>query len=103
LRDCLKSICAEIDHCHRTIGIEDLKHIRSRVTVRRSQRDRHSKWAFAQLREFLTYKAKREGVTLKVVESKNTSRQCPKYQHIEYQYYLSLTFIQNSMPYDIRV
>ncbi|HXX97674.1 MAG TPA: zinc ribbon domain-containing protein, partial [Candidatus Bathyarchaeia archaeon] len=40
-------------------------------------------WAFGQLRDFLTYKAKREGVPLKVVKSENTSRQCPKCQHID--------------------
>jgi transposase len=29
------------------------------------------------------YEAKREGVLLKVVQSKNTSRQCPKYWYID--------------------
>jgi putative transposase len=60
------------------IGIENLKHIRSRVTVRHSQRDRHSKWTFGELRDFLTYKAKREGAPLQIVNPKNTSRRCPK-------------------------
>jgi putative transposase len=78
-----KHIISKAKGTTRTIGIENLKHIRSRVTVRRSQRDRHSKWAFGQLRDFLTYKAKREGVPLKVVKSENTSRQCPKCQHID--------------------
>ncbi|MGC1927970.1 MAG: IS200/IS605 family accessory protein TnpB-related protein [Candidatus Nitrosopolaris sp.] len=57
------------------IGIENLKYIRSRsrVTVK-SQRDRHSKWAFGELRQFLTYKTKSEGVPLRVINSKNTSR-----------------------------
>ena len=67
----------------RAIAIEDLKYIRSRVTVGRGQRDRHSKWTFGELRDFLTYKAKREGVPLKVVESKNTSRQCPECLYID--------------------
>ena len=78
-----KHIISKAKGTTRTIGIENLKHIRSRVTVRRSQRDRHSKWAFGQLRDFLTYKTKREGVPLKVVKSENTSRQCPKCQHID--------------------
>ncbi len=77
-----KHIISKAKGTTRTIGIENLKHIRSRVTVRRSQRDRYSKWAFGQLRDFLTYKAKREGVPLKVVKSENTSRQCPMCQHI---------------------
>jgi putative transposase len=79
-----KYIISKAKGTARAIGIENLKHIRSRsrVTVK-SQRDRHSKWAFGQLRNFLTYKAKREGVPLKVIESRNTSRQCPECQHID--------------------
>ena len=60
-----------------------MTHIRKRITVGRSQRDRHSKWAFGELRQFLTYKAKREGVALKVVQSYNTSGQCPKCHHVD--------------------
>jgi len=58
----------------RAIGIENLKYIRSRsrVTVK-SQRDRHSKWTFGELRKLLTYKAKKEGVPLRVIGPKNTS------------------------------
>lgn len=51
-----------------------MKYIRSRVTVGRGQRDRHSKWTFGKLRDFLTYKAKREGVP---------SRQCPECLYID--------------------
>ncbi|MGB6533597.1 MAG: zinc ribbon domain-containing protein [Candidatus Nitrosopolaris sp.] len=54
---------------------------RSRVTVK-SQRDRNSKWAFGELRQFLTYKANSEGVPLRVVDPKNTSRECPKCQYV---------------------
>ena len=78
-----KAIISKAKGTARAIGIENLKHIRSRVTVRRSQRDRHSKWAFGELRNFVTYKAKREGVPLKVVNSKNTSRECPECQYID--------------------
>jgi putative transposase len=31
----------------------------------------------------VTYKAKKEGVPLKIVESKNTSRQCPECEYID--------------------
>jgi transposase len=55
-----------------------LKHIRSKVTVKRSQRDRHSKWSFGELRNFITYKSKKEGVPLIVVDPSNTSIQCPE-------------------------
>ena len=67
--------------------MEDLKYIRSRsratVRYKGSKRDRHSKWSFGELRNFVTYKAKNEGVPLKIVSSKNTSRQCPKCEYID--------------------
>lgn len=60
------------------IAIEDLRHIRKRTdsTVRRSQRSRHSSWAFGQLRSFLSYKATLAGVPLHTVNPRNTSRTC---------------------------
>lgn len=60
------------------IAIEDLRHIRSRTerTVHRSQRSRHSSWAFSQLREFLTYKARAAGVCLHTVDPRYTSQTC---------------------------
>jgi putative transposase len=61
----------------RGIGVEDLKHIRSRTTVRRSQRRAHSSWAFHQLRAFLTYKAELTGVPVIAVDPKYTSQTCP--------------------------
>ena len=60
------------------IAIEDLRHIRSRTdsTVRKSQRNRHTGWAFGQLRMFLSYKAALAGVPLHTVDPRNTSRTC---------------------------
>ncbi|MGC8674129.1 MAG: RNA-guided endonuclease InsQ/TnpB family protein [Thermoprotei archaeon] len=58
------------------IALEDLKGIRKRITVRRGQRSRHSKWAFSELRRFIEYKAKLQGVPVIVVDLKNTSREC---------------------------
>lgn len=78
-----KAIVSKAKGTNRAIGIEDLKNIRSRTTVRCSQRDRYSKWAFGELRNFVTYKAKKEGVPLRVVKSKNTSRQCPSCKYID--------------------
>lgn len=80
-----KSIVSKAKGTIRAIAIENLRYIRSKVTVkiRKSQRDRHSKWAFGQLRFFIEYKAKREGVPLKVVNPKDTSRQCPSCQYID--------------------
>lgn len=60
------------------IAIEELRHIRKRTdsTVRRSQRNRHTSWAFGQLRSFLQYKAALAGVPLHTVDPANTSRTC---------------------------
>ncbi len=66
------------------IAIEELRHIRTRTerTVRHSQRSRHSSWAFAQLRQFLSYKAALAGVPLHTVDPRNTSRTCPTCGHM---------------------
>jgi len=60
------------------IAIEELRHIRKRTdsTVRCSQRNRHSSWAFGQLRSFLSYKAALAGVPLHTVDPRYTSRTC---------------------------
>jgi putative transposase len=78
-----KAIVSKAKGTIRAIGIENLKYLRSKVTVRHSQRDRHSKWSFGELRSFLTYKAKKEGAPLIVVNPRNTSRQCPECKYID--------------------
>ena len=77
-----KAIVSKAKGTTRAIAMEDLRAIRSRVTVRHTQRDRHSKWSFGELRRFVAYKAKKDGVPLKIVDPKNTSRECPKCHHI---------------------
>ncbi len=68
---------------HQGIAIEELRHIRQRTesTVRRSQRSRHSSWAFAQLRSFLSYKAALAGVPLHTVDPAYTSCTCSQCGH----------------------
>ena len=73
-----KRIVSKAKGTTRRIALEELKGIRSRATVRHKQRDRHSKWAFGELRQFIEYKAKREGVPFFLVNPKNTSRECPE-------------------------
>jgi IS605 OrfB family transposase len=65
------------------IAIEELRHIRIRTEarLRRSQRARHSSWAFAQLRFFLSYKATLASVPLHTVDPRNTSRTCSQCGH----------------------
>lgn len=47
-----KHIVSKAKDTTSSIGIENLSNIRARVTVDSSQRDRHSKWAFDELRNF---------------------------------------------------
>jgi IS605 OrfB family transposase len=67
----------------RVLALEDLRGIRSRVTVRHEQRGRHGKWAFDQLRAFVEYKAKVAGVPVLVVDPRDTSRRCSACGHTE--------------------
>lgn len=60
----------------RGIALEELTHIRERVTARRKQRARLHSWSFAQLRGFIAYKAKRAGVPVAFVDPAYTSRAC---------------------------
>lgn len=84
-----RRFAADVNHCiskaivrkakdtGRGIGIEDLTHIRERVTVRKAQRRALHAWAFGQQRQFLAYKAIREGVPLQCVDPRNSNRECP--------------------------
>jgi len=59
------------------ISLEDLKGIRNRATVRKSQRHDHASWSFDQLRQFVIYKAAVAGVPLIFVDPAYTSQECP--------------------------
>ena len=72
-----KQIVARAKGTGRGVGIEDLTHIRSRITARRRQRAVLSGWAFHQLRFFLTYKCADAGIPLVAVDPRNSSRTCP--------------------------
>jgi putative transposase len=67
----------------RALAQEDLRGIRSRVTVRRRQRGRHGKWAFNQLRAFIEFKVKVAGVPVLMVDPRDTSRRCSRCGHVE--------------------
>ena len=71
-----KAIVQTAERTGRGIALEDLKHIRGRVTARRSQRSRLHSWSFAQLRAFVEYKAKRVGAPVVVVDPRYTSQAC---------------------------
>jgi len=78
-----KALVQEAERSGRGIAVEDLTHIRKRAKVRKSQRARHSSWAFAQLRDFLTYKANIAGVALAAVDPRYTSQACAECGHVE--------------------
>jgi putative transposase len=73
-----KEVVRKAKDTGRGIAIEDLTHIRSRTTARKSQRRAHHSWAFAQLRFFLTYKAALAGVPLVAIDPRYTSQSCPE-------------------------
>lgn len=62
----------------RGIAVEELRHIRERVTVRRAQRRTLHSWSFGQLRSFLAYKAAQAGVAMIAVDPRHTSQCCPE-------------------------
>ena len=63
--------------------LEELTHIRSRITARKRQRNKQSNWSFGQLRSFITYKAQQAGVPLVLIDPRNTSRECSRCGHVE--------------------
>lgn len=71
-----KEIVQTAKDTNRSIALEDLSGIRERTTVRKAERDKHSKWAFSELRNFIEYKATLLGVIVQLVDPRNTSRQC---------------------------
>jgi len=58
------------------IALEELTGMRQRVKARRQQRPRHANWAFAQLRRYITYKARLAGVPVILVDPRHTSQAC---------------------------
>lgn len=67
----------------RGIALENLKGISFRVTVRRSQRTVLKSWAFNDLQQKITYKAKLVGIPVVLVDPCNSSRTCPACGHVD--------------------
>jgi len=64
------------------IAIEDLGGIRKQRR-RKPQRREIGRWAYGQLRDFVTYKAEGRGMTVIEVDPRNTSRGCSRCGHTE--------------------
>jgi IS605 OrfB family transposase len=65
------------------IVLEDLTNINKKTTVRKKQRAERLSWAFYQLRQFITYKAKLKGISVILIDPRNTSRTCNSCGHCE--------------------
>jgi putative transposase len=78
-----KRLILKAKHGRKALALENLKGIRERTAVRRSERRQRASWAFHQLRLFLSYKAQREGVRVIWVDPRNTSRTCSACGHCE--------------------
>ena len=73
-----KNIVEQAKRTGRGIAIEDLKGIRSRTRVRKSQRRVQHSWSFYDLRFKLEYKALLAGVKLVTVDPAYTSQMCSR-------------------------
>lgn len=78
-----KTIVESAKGTGRGIGLEDLTHIRDRITARGGEaRGRLAGWSFAQFGTFIEYKARLAGVPVVKVDPRNTSRACAECGHI---------------------
>lgn len=77
-----KSIIEKAKRLHYSIKLEDLQGIRESVKAKKSTRSKIANWGFYQLRSFIDYKAKLQGIKLEFVDPKNTSRTCPRCSYI---------------------
>ncbi|WP_432164738.1 RNA-guided endonuclease InsQ/TnpB family protein [Streptomyces sp. bgisy031] len=78
-----KTIVTEAERTSAGISLEDLKGIRQRVRLRKPQRVALHSWAFAQLGDFIVYKARRAGVPVVFVDPAYTSQQCCECGYID--------------------
>ncbi|MFE3461795.1 RNA-guided endonuclease InsQ/TnpB family protein [Nocardiopsis aegyptia] len=78
-----KSIVERAERTGHGIALEDLKGIRGRVRQAKKNRSTLHSWSFAQLRDFITYKARRAGVPFVVVDPAYSSRSCSECDHTD--------------------
>jgi len=79
-----KRIVAEAKRsCSCVIVLENLSGIREQLKARRKQRNRMHSWSYAQLQEFITYKAKLAGIRVTTIDPRHTSQRCSRCGHTE--------------------
>jgi putative transposase len=79
------AIIREAKELNAAVAIEDLTGIRERTNQQprnKTERRRSNTWAFYQLRQFLAYKAIKEGIELVAVPPAYTSQTCHRCNHI---------------------
>ena len=76
-----KRIVERAERTDHGIVLEDLRGIRGRVRQDKQQRSMLHSWSFAQLRDFIAYKARRTGVPILVVDPAYTSQTCSECDH----------------------
>lgn len=62
----------------RAIGLEDLRNLRQRIRAKKRERTRLHRWAFRELRMFITYKAQAEGMGVVLLNPAYTSQTCSR-------------------------
>ncbi len=78
-----KKLVEKAKDTERGIALENLRHIRERTAVRKSDRAKYSSGSFFQLQSLIEYKAKLQGVPVQYVDPHHTSRQCASCGHTE--------------------
>ena len=86
LRDMRHKITSRfVSTCHErkieTIVIGDIKHIRQSIDYGKKANQKLHQWAFSQIREMITYKAKAVGINVITEDEAYTSQTCPSCGH----------------------
>ena len=77
-----KQICAEAKRTGCGIALEDLKGILGRIRAPKAQRRILHSWTFADLQSKIAYKCRLNGIPIRFVDPRNTSRSCPACGHV---------------------
>ena len=78
-----KQLVAYAKDTKAALVLEDLTHMRDRITVRKGQRNKHANWSFRQLRAFIAYKAQQAGMPVVFVDPRHTSRTCSRCGYVD--------------------